>query len=80
MEWSILLPILIPSVIALLAYGFRISIMQRIDNLEQKSMNHVTEQQTRQILNDKLEPLKEDLIEIKEQLNKLFDRLINGAS
>lgn len=50
--------------------------MQRIDNIEKTMDSKLNEQQTRQIMNDKLEPLKEGLDEVKEKLDKLYDILL----
>lgn len=50
--------------------------MQRQDNIEKELDTKITEQQTRQILADKLEPLKEGLDDVKDKLDSLYNLLL----
>jgi len=56
------------------AVGFIFSkIEARLTSLENRMLNTITEKETRQILSDKIDPLKEDMKEIKDSINKLMD-------
>lgn len=49
------------------------SVLLRISELEEKVNDAVTETQVRQLLGDKIDPIKEDLEEIRLSINKLFE-------
>ncbi len=67
---------IIPLVLGLGAFIVK-SMMSRIDELEKKSNIYTSEPQVRQILGDKLDPIKEDLQDIKHSINKLFQLYFN---
>lgn len=77
MDWEkIVLYIGIPALIFIIRF-----FMNRIDSLENKIINKVSESAVRTIIDDKLDPLKvsiteikEDISEIKQMLNKMSDR------
>lgn len=47
----------------------------RIEVLEQQQKEMPTKQEVRDMLNDKIDPVKEDIADIKQALNKVFDIL-----
>jgi len=55
------------------------SIMQRIETLEKETNDKMTESEVRILLDDKLEPMKDDLHEIKTRLDSILDRLIKKS-
>lgn len=63
-------------VLGLVGYIWR-NAVSRIENLEKNMQDKTSEQDVRQLLNDKLEPVKEDLQEIKTRLEHILDNLIN---
>lgn len=65
----------IPLVFGTIGYLFR-TILSKIDSLDQKSQQFVTKQEVNQLINDKLEPIREDLTEIKQTLTRLYDFLL----
>ncbi len=52
----------------------------RLDTLEKQIQNKVSSSDVRQLLSDKLDPVHEDLSEIKQQLNQIINRLIDKKS
>lgn len=46
----------------------------RLSRIEQQAESSVSEPQVRQILSDKLEPIQDDIREIKHSLNGLIER------
>lgn len=66
-------------VFGLFAYFVRVQ-MQRLDTLEQQIITKMTEEETRQILSDKVDPIKEDMAEIKLKVDKVIDLLINKSN
>ena len=69
---SILAYILLPILSSIGAYVVR-DIINRISVLETKIENKVTDTYVRQIMNDNIQPIREDMDEIKQKLDKLFD-------
>lgn len=67
--------VVLPLFAGIIAYFVR-NIMSRIEKLEQSLDTAVTEQQVRQILTDKIDPVKEDMSDIKDNIKKLFDLYI----
>lgn len=66
-----------PLLLSIGAYFMR-TIISRIEALENQGKITVSEPQVRQILVDKLDPIKDDLQEIKENIKKLFDLYVNN--
>ena len=62
----------LPSVITMGSFIVR-SFVKRLDELEDKMQRSTTEPQVRQLINDRYDPLAQDIREIKEKLDKLFD-------
>jgi len=50
----------------------------RVTRLE--TSDRITETQTRQIISDKLDPVKEDIAEIKSKVDTIFDMVCNISS
>lgn len=67
--------VLIPGLAGVIGYLYR-TYMNKLSTIETELDQKITEQQTRQILADKLEPVKESLDEVKEKLDKLYDLLL----
>ena len=72
---QILMYLAVPLVTALLTHIVR-GLMQRIEYLEEKSRTQVNESEVRQILEDKLNPITEDIKFIRDKLEKVTDFLI----
>lgn len=53
------------------------NILARLDRLEEETKSHISESEVRQVLDDKLDSIKSDVIEIKVALEKLFDLYVN---
>ena len=54
--------------------GFIVNgMMHRLDKLEQGMCNAMTEESVRRLIADKIDPLREDIREIKDKLTRLFD-------
>jgi len=61
------------------SYFIKVLVMERIDMLEQQMPTKMTEAETRLLLSDKIEPIKESMTEIKEKVDKVIDLLITNA-
>jgi hypothetical protein len=48
-------------------------VYRKIENLEQEVVRRPTKEDVKDMVEDKVNPLKEDLTDIKEMLNKLLD-------
>jgi uncharacterized UPF0160 family protein len=59
-------------VIPIIAYFFK-STFQRLANLENKMESTVSESRVRQLMLDQILPLKEDLHEIKQKIDRIFE-------
>jgi Tfp pilus assembly protein PilO len=81
MDWSLLLSISIPVITGFLSIlGFWVkSMMNRIEKLEERQKTKQDEQQVRQLMADKVDPLKEKLEEIKDSVDRLYDLWINNS-
>lgn len=54
--------------------GFLIrSVLGRISILESRIQDSMSEVKVRQLIQDKYDPIQEDIHEIKDKLNKIFD-------
>lgn len=78
MDFQLITYVAIPVIGSLIAFVGR-SIMIRLDVLEDQMQTKVNEQTVRTILSDKMDPLKEDIHEIKETLNKFIEIYMNGG-
>lgn len=68
--------IAIPAAIAGISILIKVTITNRLNKLEDQATTYVTKEELRQTLADKIEPMKEDLSEIKQQLVKVYDLLL----
>jgi hypothetical protein len=50
--------------------------MQRLDTLERQMVTKTDEHEVRQLLSDKVDPIKESMSEIKEKVDKVIDLLL----
>jgi hypothetical protein len=73
--FPVIVYIIVPLVTALITYILR-SFGQRLDAIEEKLNHRITETEVRQIIADKVDPLKESLKEIKDKIDKLFDLIL----
>lgn len=62
-----------------LAYHVVHNIMARIDTLEEKMKDVIAEPAIRQLISDKLDPIRDDLKEIKARLEKILDLYVEDA-
>lgn len=79
MSLESILYIILPVLASLMAYLMR-SVMARIETLEHQIQSKLNEPAVRMIISDKVDPIREDIHEIKETLNKLLDIYMNGKS
>lgn len=73
----ILLLVVLPVISGMVVYIMR-NILTRIEELEHKSLEIVSETDVRQILADKLDPIHDDLKEIKDSLKQLYNLFYSG--
>lgn len=76
-EWVKLLLVyaLIPTILGIIKY-FMKSHTDRLDALEKQMPLKLTELEVRQILSDKLDPLKDSIEDCKDRLDKILDMLL----
>jgi hypothetical protein len=67
--------IVVPIITGIGAFFVR-SITSRLEKLEEKVEHTVSEEELRITLNDKIEPVREAIVDIKKQLDKVYDLLI----
>lgn len=67
----------LPGVLAVLAWVFKNS-LSRIEYIERKLEKTMSEADVRQIIADKLDPIREDVQEIRKKIDKLFDLYVNN--
>lgn len=59
-------------VLPAIAWAFKVLVINRLEKLEEKVETMVNEVQVRQIISDKIDPVQQDLREIKSDLKHLF--------
>lgn len=74
---NILLYVVLPPVLGTLGYIAR-TLMQRINELETKMVEKVTEAEVRQLISDKTSPIQEDLSEIKAVQHEILQILLKN--
>lgn len=67
---------LLSFVLAPILYVWRTTV-SRIDNLEQETKTKMSENEVRQLVDDKLESVKDNLHDIKLSLQQILDKLID---
>lgn len=75
MDLTLILSLVVPSVLGVVAYIVRAQ-MQRLDTLERQMITKTDEHEVRQLLSDKVDPIKESMSEIKEKVDKVIDLLL----
>ena len=65
----------LPVILGTGAYAMR-SVFQRLTSLEQTVQKKVEEDQVRQLLVDKIEPLREDVQDLKDKIDRIYDFLM----
>lgn len=70
-----LIYVIVPIVIGWLALGVK-SQLTKIDNLTIKQQEFVTKDEVNSLINERLQPIKDDINEIKQTLTKLYDFLL----
>lgn len=63
---------------SLLIIPFIRHIFMKLTELDIKVQQRMTQQEVRQLIDDKFDPIKESLQEVKLKLDKIFDRLLNN--
>lgn len=76
---TVLMYTLIPGCLGLGTY-FMKTLLSRLDSLEREMTVRVDEPKVRQILDDKINPLREDIQEIRQQVQKIYDLLVKRDS
>jgi hypothetical protein len=75
MDWNIVYYIIVPA--ALMIGGWLMkSHVERISTLEKEVQNKTTEVEVRMILADKMDPMREDIHELKATVDKILDILL----
>jgi hypothetical protein len=69
-NWTLVVPYLILPLIGILGK----LLLDRLSRIETKAEDSISESQARQLLVDKIEPLQDDIKEIKVSLNGLIER------
>jgi len=70
--FDIFLYVLLPGIISVSGYLIK-NLMNRIQDLESQLLTKMSEDRVRLLLQDKIEPIKEDLKDIKDTVNKLYE-------
>lgn len=74
---NLLLYAAIPIILGIGRYIMK-SYIDRIDALERDMPHKLTESEVRVLMSDKVDPIKEDIQELKQQCQKILDILINS--
>lgn len=72
MDWHVIGSIIGSAAMGLLGYLYK-DLKQDISMLKQQVQARPQEAQVRQLIDDKLDPLKEDMQEVRISVNKLLD-------
>lgn len=67
--------VVVPILVGLVGVYFR-NLEARISKIEEQTQIFVTKAELRQALQDKIEPIREDISEIRDKLDKLYDFLL----
>lgn len=71
--------LVIPVIIGVMGFMFKTgiqSMLNRLEILEQRDSEKLTKQDFEIAMNDKLTPLKEDVLEVKKAVDKFYDKLL----
>lgn len=72
--------LVIPVVIGAMAFMLKLgiqSMLNRLDTLEQRDSEKITKADFEIAMKDKLDPLREDVKDMKAAVDKVYDRLLN---
>jgi hypothetical protein len=69
---TLLMYLILPVVLTLVTYIAR-NLLGRLEAVEEKMSHATTEPQVRQLISDRYDPLAQDIREIKENQQKLFE-------
>lgn len=72
---NLILYVVAPVVMAMGTFIFK-SILSRLDEVERQMSHSITDPQARQLIQDKLEPLAQDIKEIKDMQQKQLDMML----
>jgi inactivated superfamily I helicase len=72
---NILLYVILPTIVALGAW-FMKAYVERVNNLEREVQTKTTESEVRIIMADKIDPMREDIHELKASVDKILDILL----
>lgn len=72
---TILMTIALPGLLGLGGYMAQ-TVLSRITKLERELPQKVTEDDVRQIVSDKIDPIREDIHELKIKIDRIFELLI----
>lgn len=73
---AILIYAALPVLIGLGTYIVKTLILTRLDTIEDMLPSKLNETQVRQLLTDRIEPIREDIHDLKEKLDNIYDLLI----
>ncbi len=77
-EWlNVVWYIIAPMVITYIGYTMK-SHVDRIESMEKKLADKLDESQVRLLMSDKIDPIKEDIKEIKEMLNHILTAIMKN--
>lgn len=71
---SSLIYFIVPGIFTMAGFLIK-NIITRLESVENKVVDRPTEQDVRVIINDKIEPIREDIKEIKDLLYKMIHKL-----
>ena len=78
MEWlNIVWYVFAPMVVTYVGYSMK-SHVDRIESMEKKLADKLDEPQVRLLMADKIDPIKEDIKEIKEMLNHILTAIMKN--
>lgn len=75
MPWELIVSVCVP-IISFIGY-FYSQLRADVEMLKNEAKTKVTEDHVRTIVNDKVTPVVDDIKEIKEIINRVYDRLID---
>ena len=79
LDLSIITNILIPCIGGVVLYILN-TLKGRIDTLEERTHKHVTEEEVRMIIRDNLDPIRNDIRDIKDSINKILEIYIHARA
>lgn len=68
----------IPGIIGTVSYMIK-TLLNRVESLEKEVPNKLDEREVRQLLGDKIDPLREDIHDLKGKIDRIMELLIKGS-